>query len=173
MNAAEKLADPGFGNYMLNGLQEITLPEPPSYRPQTLGWKILVVIGLILLVLWSIQRYQIWHRNRYRRAALKQLKELEQHSQDLSNRVEVLKELPVLLKRTALAAYPREQVASLHGNEWLTFLDNTYPGNDFTQGNGQLLAQLAYQPPQAIAQLPAETFTDLIATTRRWITRHN
>jgi hypothetical protein len=172
MNATDRLADPGFGNYMLNGLREVTLPEPPSYRPQTMGWVILAIAGLLLLSLWSIQRYRTWRKNRYRRAALHQLKSLEQLAQDPSHRLEALRALPILLKRTALAAYSRDQVASLHSDDWLAFLDQTHPGNDFTQGDGRLLVQLAYQSPTAIAQLSSETVAQLISISRTWIAHH-
>jgi hypothetical protein len=172
MNAAERLADPEFGSYMLNGLREIILPPPPSYRPQTIGWAILGGIALIALTLWSIQQYRRWHRNRYRRAALHRLTELEQLAQQSTTRVAALRELSELLKRTALAAYPREQVAPLYGDDWLTFLDRTYNGNGFAQGDGRMLAQLPYQPAETIAQLSPETFTGLIATVRQWIIAH-
>ena len=41
-------------------------------------------------------------------------------------------ELSVLLKRVALAAYPRQEVASLHGSEWVDFLSRTCPGADLS-----------------------------------------
>lgn len=172
MNATERLADPGFGSYMLNGLREITLPELPSYRPQTIGWAILAGIALLGLALWSLQKYRIWHRNSYRRAALQRLAELEPLSQQPITQAKALKELSELLKRTALAAYPREQVAQLYGDAWLTFLESTYPGNHFTQGSGHLLSKLPYLPPEALNQLPAEAVKNLITTTRAWITTH-
>jgi hypothetical protein len=172
MNASERLADPEFGSYMLNGLREITLPPPPSYRPQTIGWAILGGIALIALTLWSIQQYRRWHRNRYRRAALHRLTELEQLAQQSTTRVAALRELSELLKRTALAAYPREQVAPLYGDDWLTFLDRTYNGNGFAQGDGRLLAQLAYQPSESLERLPADIIVGLFGNVRRWIRLH-
>lgn len=172
MNASERLADPEFGSYMLNGLREITLPAPPSYRPQTLGWAILGLIALFALTVWSIQQYRRWHRNRYRRTALHRLAELEQLAQQSTTRVAALQELSELLKRTALAAYPREQVAPLYGDDWLAFLDRTYQGKDFTQGDGQLLAQLPYQPLESLAQSPSEAVFGLFGSVRGWIRFH-
>lgn len=172
MNAAERLADPGFGNYMLNGLREITLPEPPSYRPQTLGWAILGSLVLLGIVIGSFQQYRHWRRNRYRRAALKQLAALEQHVQQSATRIDALQALSQLLKRTALAAYPREQVAQLYGENWLSFLDATYNGTGFTQGEGRLLSELAYRHPGAIAQLSDEEIDGLMDAAGRWIRGH-
>lgn len=172
MNATEKLADPSFGHYMLNGLREITLPDPPSYRPQTLGWAILAGLALVGLAIWVAQRHRQWRRNRYRRAALQQLTELERRSQHPTTQTEALQNLAELLKRTALVAYPREQVAQLSGESWLSFLDATYSGTGFTRGDGHLLSQLPYQPPDAIAQRPAEAVAGLIAVCRQWIVLH-
>ncbi|MGV2828014.1 DUF4381 domain-containing protein [Myxosarcina sp. GI1(2024)] len=172
MTAAERLTDPSFGNYMLNGLREIALPEPPNYRPQTVGWAILAGVALLGLMLWGIQCYRIWRQNRYRRAALKRLAELERLSRQSSTKTEALRELPALLKRTALTVYPREQVAQLYGDDWLTFLDSTYNGDDFIRGDGRLLSQLPYQPPEAIAQLSALVVNGLISAARNWIASH-
>jgi len=172
MNAAERLADPSFGNYMLNGLREIALPEPPSYRPQTIGWAILAVTCLLALTLWSLQQYRSWQRNRYRRVALRQLAELEQRARQPATRAAALQELSKLLKRTALATYPRDRVARLHGESWLAFLDRTYDGNDFANGRGQHLVQFSYQPPDTIARLSLETIDGAIASVRDWIVRH-
>ena len=170
MNAAERLADPDFGNYMVHGLREIALPEPPSYRPQTIGWAILAGLALLGLLIWGIQRYRRWRRDRYRRAALQRLAALEKLAP--VDQATALTQLPLLLKQTALAAYPREQVAQLSGKTWLTFLDGTYPGQSFTQGSGCLLAQLPYQPPAHLRQLPAANVTALIAAARTWIATH-
>jgi hypothetical protein len=35
------------------------------------------------------------------------------------------REIDVILKRVGLAAFPRESVAPLYGDEWADFLDNT------------------------------------------------
>jgi len=172
MTPAQRLNDPGFGNYMLNGLQEISLPQPPSYQPQTIGWAILAGIITLGLIGWGVQRYRLWFRNRYRRAALQRLAQLESLAQQASTQAAALQALSGLLKQTALAVYPREQVAHLSGEDWLNFLDCTYPGQGFTRGRGRLLCHLAYQSPVAIAQLPPDQVTGLMATAHDWIKHH-
>lgn len=172
MTATETLKDASFGNYMLNGLREISLPEPPSYFPRTIGWAILAGITLILLVVWTIQLYQHWQKNRYRRVALKRLQQLAAAAKQPQTKAHAIQELPVLLKQTALAAYPREQVAQLSGEKWLAFLASTYQGDLFTQKQCQLLTQLAYQPSEMVNQLSSETVTDLLALTHNWIAKH-
>ncbi|MGY2343231.1 DUF4381 domain-containing protein, partial [Pseudomonas sp. SDO5532_S415] len=80
-------------------LKEIALPAPVSYAPQTWGWWVLLgLLGLTALII-AARRYWQWRRDRYRREALVRLAQLQQRSDDLS----ALRELPELLKRTALS----------------------------------------------------------------------
>ncbi len=95
----------------LSKLHDFYKPPAPSWMPQTIGWY--VVFGLLLLLAaWLAWRVLAnWRHNRYRREALRQLKYAS------------VSEIPVLLKRTALAAWKREEVASLSGEPWLEFLN--------------------------------------------------
>jgi len=73
------------------------------------------------------------------------------------------------VRRTALAAFPREHVAPLAGPAWLAFLDRSYGGQGFSLGPGRLLASAPYRraaPDQA--QLRA-----LTALVRQWIRGHH
>ena len=64
---------------------------------------ILASIAFILIY----QRRQARKRDAYRRAGLA-----------LLDGVSTVHDVSVVLKRVALAAYPREQVASLYGEDW-------------------------------------------------------
>jgi hypothetical protein len=80
-------------------LKEIGLPAPISYAPQTWGWWLLLAILVAAVVLLSARRYWQWRRDRYRREALVRLAQLQKRSDDLN----ALRELPELLKRTAIS----------------------------------------------------------------------
>ena len=69
-----------------------------------------------------------------------------------------LTDFSALLKRVALTAYPRSDVASLTGEAWVAFLDQTLSSNDFSMGSGQALIASHYEPevrcdPGALHQL--------------------
>ncbi len=81
-----------------------------------------------------------------------------------------LAEIPALLKRTALAVFPRADVAGLSGEAWLGFLDASAGSTDFSSGPGRLLADLPYSP--AAASPPADQMRELLKISRRWIRRH-
>ena len=140
----------------LEGMRGIRLPEPVSYAPQTVGWWILFAILALLLAVaiwYAVRRYR---RNAYRRLALARLA-----SVPLAN-------LPTLVKRTALDAYPRTDVASLADDEWLAFLDASYGGRGFREGPGRVLPALAYDAPD----VPPADAEALVSLVERWIRTH-
>ena len=67
-----------FGNYLIHGIDEIVLPEAITWWPSAPGWKVLGLILLAWLVLRVVRLARHWWRNRYRRQALQQLKQLQQ-----------------------------------------------------------------------------------------------
>jgi hypothetical protein len=159
-------------NADLQKLNEIIIPDPVSWMPQTIGWY--VVFGLILLVAgwWIYGRIRRFRKNRYRRLALAELAVIEQELQQPEKHAKALAEIPVLLKGTALSAFPRSEVAGLSGEKWLAFLDKTMGGKNFTEGEGRLLPELAYAPVQRTAQFSDESVSKLLQLIRRWIKRH-
>ena len=149
----------------LAGLVDIPLPAPVSLRPQTWPSQILltvVFVGLIWGVLWTVHR---WRVNRYRREALTELKRIEAGAAT-STSAELSAALASLVRRTALAAFPREQVASLTGAAWLAFLDRTDGRHAFSEGPGRALEISVYR------QAPAVDSSGLINAVRSWIKFH-
>ena len=114
MNSQEMLS--------LNKLNDIVIPEAPGWWPPAPGFWLLLALAIIVLLLIGYRFYLFWNRNRYRRAGLLLLEHAATEY-----------EVSVVLKRVALAAYPREQVASLYGDEWLTFLHQTSPQANFPE----------------------------------------
>jgi hypothetical protein len=103
--------------------------------------------------------------------ALAELDQLEAAVKDPSRRVSALGELPALVKRVALAAWPRERVASLSGSALLAFLDHTGRMQTFQLGAGKDLAVLAYDT-QTVAALDHEHIAPLFSAVREWIKQH-
>jgi Ca-activated chloride channel family protein len=149
------------------GLIDFPLPKEVSLLPQT--WESRVAIALLLATAIAAMWHLVHRRraNRYRREALAELDRLRRSG--LAARPELLSRLTVLVRRTALAAFPREQVAPLVGPAWLSFLDRSYDGKEFSQGVGRLLASGPYQPiPLDEAELQS-----LVGLIRRWIKVHH
>jgi len=151
-----------FGNPWMSNLEEIELPERVSFTPETIGWYLLAGV-LVLLLLWLGWRFwKRWQADAYRREALRELGEIETAPE----------RLPELLKRVALVAYPRTEVAELSGDAWLGFLDGTLGTTEFTQGVGRLLPEVAYGT-DPVGAMDSGKRKDLFELARRWIRRHN
>lgn len=155
-----------IANDPVAGLIDVPLPHEVSLLPQTWASRTAVVVLFVAAVV-SIYRLIRSHRkNRYRREALAELKRLTGTSLTSG---ELFARLSMLVRRTALAAFPREQVASLTGPAWLSFLDRTSGSSRFSSGIGQLLASAPYQrEPAGDPELRA-----LTALVRQWIRGHH
>ena len=140
----------------------LVMPDPVSLMPMTPGW--LVLAGWLLAVLILTARHLIKQRrlNRYRREALALLKTIE-CERDLCP-VEAAQRIAALLKRTALAAYPRQQVASLSGDEWAQFLKESTNNDQQVADAAEMLAEAAYRPDADGRELSTPA--------RRWIRLH-
>lgn len=141
-------------------LQELSLPAPVSYWPQTWGWGVLLGLLVLGLLVWGVRRWLRWRRNAYRREALAQL----EHMIDLG-------ELPALLKRVALSMplppQEHQRVPAMRGAEWQAFLQR-HAGAPVPEDLSQQLAQLAYG-----AALPAMQQTRLLAQCKAWVEQHH
>lgn len=147
-------------------LRDIHAAPAPAYWPPAPGWwllAILMVIVLLVLGVWLFRRYR---NNRHRNKILDQINSLS-FCNTVESKLAFIAGVSMLLRRIALQRYPREQVASLTGMDWLRFLDETGGEGDFQRGVGSILAAGAYAPQ--VKALPAE---QLLALARRWAGRN-
>lgn len=152
----------------VSGLIDIPLPAPVSLWPQT--WEAqaaiaVFAVGVVIAAWWFMHRQRA---NRYRREALG---ELDRIVRSLASREAdaIVSALALLVRRVALTAYPRERIASLSGSAWLTFLDFSYGGHEFSRGAGRLLAC----GPYVSRRVGADDVRDLVDLVRRWIRSHH
>jgi len=155
----------------LQNLHDIIMPQPVPWWPPAPGWYVIGGITLLALtwILWQL--YARWRSNAYRRISLKELGRIRSKIQSAQPESS-LRELPEIVKRTALSVWPREKVASLTGSEWLLFLDRTGNTNVFTKGDGRLLAELGYIKKEKLTSLSNEKVDYLLHITEKWIRDH-
>jgi hypothetical protein len=153
-----------FGNYALGDFVEVVSPAAVNWWPQTSGWWWLGAILLIYALRrgWRFLRH--WYHNRYRREAVERLQGLA-GTLDSPN---LVADINRLLKLAAMAAYSRETVARLSGDEWVAFLNGNCPVAPFSAEQGQLLAAHTYTG-QAIE---ADAGHQLLAAGLTWMQRH-
>lgn len=152
----------------LRGLRDIAVPEPVSWMPQTWGWLALALVLLAALVTWAAFAYRRWQRNAYRREALKLLDGVATGMRSPDGQQQAVTALGELMKRTALAAWPREMVAPVSGADWASFL--AAQGGDMGDSFEVFFDDLEYRPRKPMT---AEVADDLILSARRWIEGHH
>jgi len=165
----------GFGNYMLKGIEEIAPLSAVPWDFNAPGWPYLFTFLIVCFALSIFNLWRKWQANAYRRTALAALRNVP--------RDEALRILPALLKSTAIATFGREPVASLYGENWLSFLDESLPqlkpvphsesapAQGFTGTIGRLFIALSYQNFHSldVSEVDAEK---LLCLARHWISAH-
>ncbi len=74
-------------SYMLRNLHEVSLPDPVSWWPQTIGWLVLLLILLVVVGFYAWLRLQRWWHNRYRREALLALAKLNPQDTEMPDKL--------------------------------------------------------------------------------------
>jgi hypothetical protein len=147
---------------LLDLMHGLVMPEPVAWLPQTPGWWIVLgwILAVLLLLAWQFAKRR--RRNRYRRDALAELKAIA--AQPELGPAESAQCIAVLLKQTALVAYPREDVAALYGDDWARFLKESAGNDRQVTDAADMLAAAAYRPDADGA--------DLARPASRWIRLH-
>ena len=140
----------------LDSLQDFYQPAPPAWTPQTIGWYVLFAIAGLLILWMTVYGIRRWLGNRYRREALRELALLPPD------------QFSTLLKRTSLAAWPREKVASLSGEAWVNFLNESAGGKLFHRAPGNCIEEIALRR----VVLSAQDEMELRKLAAEWIRRH-
>ena len=163
------------GTATLATLADVALPPPPGWWPQTTGWIVLGVVLLLALLWAAVRSWRHYRANRYRREALHALEVLRPAamSADAAVRADALLATAELLKRSALAAWPRAQVAGLSGAAWAQFLAQHAGGAQPAAAMlAPFVADAQYQGASALARMPAADAQALFDASHDWLARH-
>ena len=152
----------------LANLHDIVLAQPISWWPLAPGWYVLafVIVAVVLVFAWRARRR--WIARRYRRQALLELRAIQHSSLESAD---AAANLMTLLKRTALTAYPRQQVAGLSGADWWSFLDQCTGGEKFRKQLGPATSALVYSDSPS-TDATAAIVQQLSVATEFWIRNH-
>src|SRR5262245_21374772 len=155
----------------LDRLHDVVTPSPVPWWPPAPAWYWLLAFVALLATVLAVKGFLRWQHNRYRREALTLWREDSALLGDVKTRGQAIVRLSELLKRTALSAFPRDEVASLTGPAWFSFLERTASKADFNSSNGQLLQEAAYDSRVAAAvdEVQAQNIADSV---RHWIRYH-
>ncbi len=164
--AAEEIKTPDPGS--LRNLEDIVMPDPVSWWPLAPGWYWVLAILLLFAAVSGYCALRRWRANAYRRSALREIDQLPATAAE--DPIALATGITTLLKRVAVTAYPRSEVASLSGKAWLAFLDRTGNTGAFTKGAGAVLASIPYRSSAAPASV--DQARAVIGIARDWIIQH-
>ena len=127
----------------LDALHPLRTPPPVDAWPPAPGWWLLAAVVLAALIALALLALRAWRRRAWLREARKELAALRAHF--ASDPAALTAATNALLKRAALARYPRRGTAALNGSQWFAFLDETAPAKLFAA----VPATLPYEPAPA------------------------
>lgn len=151
-------------------LQDIHLPDAVSWWPPAPGWLFVCGVLLVAAGFFATRWFLGYRRNRYRRVAVSELEQLAAALDARKNPTSTLQAVNGLLKRVALRAYSREDVAQLHGADWASFLAERGKLGKRQAETARLLAEAPYQAEPPISG--QKELADCIQMARDWIRRH-
>jgi hypothetical protein len=155
----------------LDRLHDIIAPPAVPWWPPAPGWYWVLGALVVMLLVAIVRGFILWQHNRYRREALAEWKRQAVRLRESGERAPALTEMSVLLKRVAVTAFPRREVAPLNGSEWLAFLDRTAGTTAYSKAEGATLERVAYDPRSA-ANLDNEQAEKVSELVHHWITKH-
>ena len=147
----------------LSSLEPLYEPEAVQFSFQTPGWYILLALAIVVILVFLIKWIRQYHRNMYRRDALKNLKTIESQfnsSNDTSN----LNDVFVLLKYVAIQKFGRKTVAQSYGENWLNFLEEKGKGTPFRK-HAPAVSAILYDS----GEVSSAEAKQLVELTRKWI----
>ncbi len=149
------------GSYMLRELKEVPLPDPVSWWPQTMGWKLLLILVLLGAAYLIYRKIKQWWHNRYRREAIAALMRLS--PDDVSWPRHMLKIVNVVL------VYRDPKHASVYGAQLLHQMDHYDPGRSKMAQNPDCNVWVAsLENPQ----LSGPDFVVLQKILKTWLLQH-
>ncbi|KTD11643.1 hypothetical protein Lgra_1101 [Legionella gratiana] len=120
-------------------LKDIHLPTPIGWWPLAPGWYVVIALIVLISIFISYRIYTNYRHAKAKKHALLLLMNYQKQYEKERNVALASAHISELLRRVALAYYPREEVASLHGEDWLRFLNETGKGIDFNLVRNMLL----------------------------------
>jgi hypothetical protein len=148
----------------LHALRE---PGTIGWWPLAPGWWVLLAIAVLLLATLAFYCYRRYRANAYRRQACLQLRALYGDWRSNDDNTRYLGAVNALLKSVALRAFPRRDVASRNGTQWVAFLNQTHSTSTGAALFDEDFATAAYRPEHS--SMDCEK---IYLSASKWIKQH-
>lgn len=151
-------------------IADIHLPNDVSAWPPAIGWWLLVLISALLF--WAAIVAFKKHQNKwqYRKAALRLLAEEYRRFNDTNTQATATALISVL-KRTAMSAYPEQDLRGIYGQQWVSCLNRQTPKAYFEANLASYFIDQQYQI--ATTEHNNIDVSALYHACQCWIKQHN
>ena len=146
----------------LDNLHDIIVPDGIGYFPLAPGWLIVGVLLITLLFHFVVQAYKRYKKTLYKREALTELENHRDESKD--DALALLK----LARRVAIAAYGREEIAGLSGENWWDFMEQ----HSKVKMSKELRDEIATLLYDNTAQIDTAQYRSIRSKVSVWIKTH-
>lgn len=152
---------------LLERLQPLPLPVEPGPWPPAIAWWILLgllILGGLCWLLWLAQRHR--YRHYYQaRTTLDAIADAYRNHHDAQR---LLLQLACWLREFVITTHPDPDIKTMHGDEWLAFLERDLPGPSFSRGPGRVFGEALYRAePQFDSQAVLQLCYRWLASKRR------
>ena len=143
-------------------IRDIHLPEMYGWWPPALGWWLLLLLIVFIMfgIPWILKRRRHHSIDQF---AADQFLNIKTQFNKQPDKARLLQDLSVLLRRICMTYTPRQQVASLLAESWITQLDTLVGKRCFSSKTAELLITGPYQSQ------PDFDADELLQNCQQWI----
>ncbi|MEY8766955.1 MULTISPECIES: DUF4381 domain-containing protein [Francisella] len=153
-------------NDLLAQLKDIYLPAKVSqWWPLAYGWWLLLGLIVLAFIIFLIILHFRKKKNNYKDSIVNDFRRAIEETQQNKPK-EVLQNISVYLKRVALQKFPNQQIKTLHGEQWLEFLDSKMKNQNFKNTKANMLAN-SYRA----VELDKQTLNEILTVAEQWLRR--
>ncbi|WP_265659152.1 DUF4381 domain-containing protein [Francisella philomiragia] len=153
-------------NDLLAQLKDIYLPAKVSqWWPLAYGWWLLLGLIVLTFIIFLIILHYRKKRNSYKDSIVNDFRRTIEETQQNKPK-EALQNISVYLKRVALQKFPNQEIKTLHGEQWLEFLDSKMKKQNFKNTKANMLAN-SYRA----IELDRQTLNEILTVAEQWLRR--
>ncbi|MBK2259012.1 DUF4381 domain-containing protein [Francisella philomiragia] len=153
-------------NDLLAQLKDIYLPAKVSqWWPLAYGWWLLLGLIVLTFIIFLIILHFRKKRNSYKDSIVNDFRRTIEETQQNKPK-EALQNISVYLKRVALQKFPNQEIKTLHGEQWLEFLDSKMKKQNFKNTKANMLAN-SYRA----IELDRQTLNEILTVAEQWLRR--
>ncbi|AEI35121.1 DUF4381 domain-containing protein [Francisella salina] len=153
-------------NDLLAQLKDIYLPARVSqWWPLAYGWWLLLGLIVLAFIIFLIILHFRKKRNSYKDSIVNDFRRTIEETQQNKPK-EALQNISVYLKRVALQKFPNQEIKTLHGEQWLEFLDSKMKKQNFKNTKANMLAN-SYRA----VELDRQTLNEILTVAEQWLRR--